>query len=62
MLVDNKNKNSNRDNENDNYAGINKRVSVRRRMDRRRMTRFNDVLGRRSGVERRLSERVSVSA
>ena len=61
MLADNKNNNSKSDDENDNYDGINNRIAVRRKMDRRRATRFNDALGRRSGVERRLSESVSVS-
>ena len=62
MLAGNKNNNNSKsDDEIDNYDGINNRVAIRRRMDRRRTTRFNDALGRRSGVERRLSESVSVS-
>ena len=41
--------------DNNNYNGPCRRVSERREMaDRRNTTRFSDVLGRRSGVERRL--------
>jgi len=39
-------------------AGPERRVAERRGMvDRRNITRFSDVLGRRSGVERRLPTR-----
>jgi len=45
---------------NNNYSGPDRRVDERRMMeDRRRSTRFSDVLGRRSGVERRLPVRFS---
>ena len=41
--------------DNNNYNGPERRVKDRRMMnDRRVTTRFSDVLGRRSGVERRL--------
>ena len=41
--------------DNNNYNGSCRRVAERREMvDRRNTTRFSDVLGRRSGVERRL--------
>ena len=41
-----------------NYNGPCRRVAERREMaDRRNTTRFSDVLGRRSGVERRLPVR-----
>ena len=41
--------------DNNNYNGPCRRVAERREMsDRRNTTRFSDVLGRRSGVERRL--------
>ena len=41
-----------------NYNGPCRRVAERRELaDRRNTTRFSDVLGRRSGVERRLPER-----
>ena len=40
------------------YNGPERRVRERRTLeDRRATTRFNDVLGRRSGVERRLPAR-----
>ncbi len=40
---------------NNNYNGPERRVANRReRDDRRGTTRFSDVLGRRSGVDRRL--------
>ncbi len=40
---------------NNKYAGPEKRISDRRLTDdRRNITRFSDVLGRRSGVDRRL--------
>lgn len=43
---------------NNNYNGPERRVNDRRVMaDRRDATRFSDVLGRRSGVERRLPVR-----
>jgi hypothetical protein len=46
--------------DNNNYSGPERRVSDRRESaDRRDTTRFSDVLGRRSGVERRLSVRVA---
>ena len=42
-----------------NYNGPDRRVADRRVMaDRRGTTRFSDVLGRRSGVERRLPVRL----
>ncbi len=42
---------------NNKYNGPERRESERRSIvDRRNTTRFNDVLGRRSGVERRLPE------
>ena len=48
MRADNKNK----------YAGLERRAVERRKItDRRGTTRFSDVLGRRSGVERRLPVR-----
>ena len=41
--------------DNNNYNGPDKRVLERRELaDRRGTIRFSDVLGRRSGVERRL--------
>ena len=41
--------------DNNNYNGPERRVAERRVLsDRRNTTRFSDVLGRRSGVERRL--------
>ena len=44
--------------DNNNYNGPERRVGDRREMaDRRGNTRFSDVLGRRSGVERRLPVR-----
>ena len=43
---------------NNNYNGSERRISERReRGDRRGTTRFSDVLGRRSGVDRRLPVR-----
>jgi hypothetical protein len=43
------------DNNNNKYNGPERRVADRREMeDRRNITRFSDVLGRRSGVDRRL--------
>lgn len=46
--------------DNNNYNGPERRVAERRIMaDRRCSTRFNDVLGRRSGIERRLPVRVA---
>ena len=43
-----------------NYSGPERRNGDRRTMmDRRGETRFSDTLGRRSGVERRLSVRVA---
>jgi len=48
MLMDNNNK----------YNGPCRRVTDRRLMsDRRNTTRFSDILGRRSGVDRRLPVR-----
>ena len=45
--------------DNNNYNGPERRVAERRILvDRRNTTRFSDVLGRRSGVERRLPVRV----
>ena len=42
-------------NDNNKYNGQERRVKERRSgQDRRATTRFSDVLGRRSGVERRL--------
>ncbi len=45
--------------DNNNYNGSDRRHAKERRhqQDRRVTTRFNDVLGRRSGVERRLPMR-----
>jgi len=44
--------------ENNKYNGPERRSNARRsQADRRRTTRFSDVLGRRSGVERRLPSR-----
>ncbi len=44
--------------DNNKYNGSERRVSDRReRDDRRNTTRFSDVLGRRSGVDRRLPVR-----
>ena len=44
--------------DNNKYNGPERRVKERRSIeDRRVTTRFNDVLGRRSGVERRLPAR-----
>ena len=44
--------------DNNNYNGPCRRLAERREMaDRRNTTRFSDVLGRRSGVERRLPVR-----
>ena len=41
--------------DNNNYNGPDRRANNRRiTVDRRNITRFSDVLGRRSGVERRL--------
>lgn len=49
--------------ENNNYTGPERRISERRVLaDRRSTTRFSDVLGRRSGIERRLPVRVAESA
>ena len=43
---------------NNNYTGPERRVTERRELaDRRGTTRFSDVLGRRSGVDRRLPVR-----
>jgi len=43
---------------NNNYNGPERRITDRReRDDRRGTTRFSDVLGRRSGVDRRLPVR-----
>ena len=43
---------------NNNYSSPERRVEDRRRNDdRRNITRFSDVLGRRSGVDRRLPVR-----
>lgn len=43
---------------NNNYSGPERRVNDRRLYDdRRTTTRFSDVLGRRSGVDRRLPVR-----
>ena len=43
---------------NNNYTGPERRMSDRREQaDRRGTTRFSDVLGRRSGVDRRLPVR-----
>ena len=48
MLTDNNNK----------YTGPERRINDRRSIDDRRdTTRFSDILGRRSGVERRLPMR-----
>ena len=47
---------------NNNYSGPERRVEDRRIADDRRdAARFNDVLGRRNGVERRLSVDVAQS-
>jgi len=44
--------------DNNNYNGPDRRINERReRDDRRNTTRFSDILGRRSGVERRLPVR-----
>ena len=44
--------------DNNKYKGPERRKQDRRTMeDRRTTTRFNDILGRRSGVERRLPTR-----
>ena len=44
--------------DNNNYTGPERRAAERRRLeDRRGSTRFSDILGRRSGVERRLPVR-----
>jgi len=44
--------------DNNKYKGPERRVTERREIaDRRNTTRFSDVLGRRSGVERRLPVR-----
>ena len=41
--------------DNNNYNGPDRRMTDRREMDDRRgTTRFSDILGRRSGVDRRL--------
>ncbi len=41
--------------DNNNYNGPERRVAARRERDDRRVTtRFSDILGRRSGVDRRL--------
>lgn len=41
--------------DNNNYSGPERRIAERRVLvDRRASTRFNDSLGRRSGIERRL--------
>jgi len=46
--------------DNNNYNGPDRRVEERRVMeDRRGATRFSDVLGRRSGIERRLPVRLA---
>ena len=46
---------------NNKYTGPDRRMADRRVMnDRRNTTRFSDVLGRRSGVERRLPVAVAV--
>ena len=51
--------NNNYKDDND-YKGPERRVADRRTVaDRRGATRFSDTLGRRSGVERRLSVRVA---
>ena len=43
------------DNNNNKHIGPERRAADRREMaDRRNITRFSDVLGRRSGVDRRL--------
>ena len=45
--------------DNNNYTGPERRAAERRSLDDRRgATRFSDVLGRRSGVDRRLPVRV----
>ena len=45
-------------NDNNKYNGPERRVNDRREMDDRRDTaRFSDILGRRSGVDRRLPVR-----
>lgn len=45
-------------NDNNKYNGPERRVNDRREMDDRRgTTRFSDILGRRSGVDRRLPVR-----
>ena len=48
--------------DNNNYNGPERRMGVERReiSDRRNTTRFSDILGRRSGVERRLPVRSQV--
>ena len=44
--------------DNNNYNGPERRQAERREIaDRRNTTRFSDILGRRSGVERRLPVR-----
>ena len=44
--------------DNNKYNGPERRVADRRELDdRRNTTRFSDILGRRSGVERRLPVR-----
>ena len=44
--------------DNNKYNGSERRVSDRREVaDRRNTTRFSDILGRRSGVDRRLPMR-----
>ena len=46
-----------------NYNGPERRATERRKLqDRRIVSRFSDVLGRRSGVERRLPIRIQVRA
>ena len=46
--------------DNNNYSGRERRAADRRMIaDRRGITRFSDVLGRRSGVDRRLPIKVA---
>ena len=48
--------------DNNNYNGSERRILDRRQVaDRRGATRFSDVLGRRTGVDRRLPTRAQVS-
>ncbi len=45
---------------NNNYSGPERRMTERRLIeDRRGATRFSDILGRRSGIERRLPVRMA---